>query len=239
MTGMLTSPLGNPTTPALVLPTQQLNHNRGIATLSFPGAAYALTFRTNPNEVTWDYELITKVEQTYGGRVVQILGVKMDNLVVKVDCGQGGWPYAMQVVQYMRDMMVTQRNGKPGTFTYTTRNWRLNVFAKSVPFFDTVTETVRELELTFNVQEDVAQTNISQSIADALLKLQTGIGWTVSGFNNFSAGSGSAPNTTQNPNNPASTPIATAAQALTGQTSSITNGDLGLGSVLNLFGGLF
>lgn len=230
MTGMLTSPLPVFTAPSLVLPLAQYNQTGGLCSLTFGGNT--LNFRTNPNEITWDYELITKVEQTYGGRVIQILGVKMDNLVVKVDCGQGGWPYAMQVVQFMRDLMVTQRNGRPATFTYTTRNWRLKVFAKSIPFFDSVTETIRELELTFNVQEDIAGTNISKSISDALLHLQAGIGFMVSGFNNFAAGTGRAPDNNNNPNAPGlgafgTTPTTTPPQVLTA-ASSINNGGLGI-----------
>lgn len=241
MTGMISSPMPTVGIPSLVLPTSQLNQQRGLCTLSFGGNT--LNFRTNPNEITWDYELITKVEQTYGGRVIQILGVKMDNLVVKVDCGQGGWPYAMQVVQFMRDLMVTQRDGKPATFTYTTRNWNLKVFAKSIPFSDSMTETIRELELTFNVQEDVAGTNISKSISDFLTRLQAGMGWAVSGFNNlnYASGTGTAPNDAENPNNPlAATPTTVNPQAMTGSsTGSIKDGSLGLVGGLNLLGGLF
>lgn len=239
MTGQLTGPLRAATTPSLVLLGQQLTNTRGLCTLSFPGAPYALNFRTNPNEILWDYELITNVEQTYGGRVIQILGVKMDNLVVKVDCGQGGWPYAMQVIQYMRDMMVTQRDGKAGTFTYTTRRWQLQVFARNVPFFDSVTETIRELQLEFNVQEDVAKTNTSASISDALTALQNGIGWTVSGFNDFAAGSGSAPNNNQGGGlATGNTPTIQLPQALTTATSSITSGDQGIPGLGSILGGL-
>lgn len=241
MTGQITAPIAQVTTPSLELPNTQGQKTRGICTLTFPGAAQPLQFRTNPNEITWDYELITKVQQTYGGRVVQVLGVKMDNLVVKVDCGAGGWPYAMYVAQFMRDMMVTQRNGQAGTFTYTTRNWKLKVFAKSIPFFDTVTETIRELELTFAIQEDIAGTNISSSIADALTKLQVGVGWLVSGFNNldYAQGSGSAPNNDSGggvslggtPSSLLATPV----------TSSISGGGMGLpaglSGILGGFGG--
>ena len=174
MTGLISSPVGQVATPSLGLPPQQGQNSRGVCTLSF--GSQTLQFRTNPNEITWDYQLITHVEETYGGRVIQILGCKMDNLKVKVDCGQGGLPYLMYVVQFMRDLMVTQRNGQPATFTYTTRNWKLKVFALDVPFHDSVTETVRELELSFKIQEDVAGTQTSASIASALSVLQDGIG---------------------------------------------------------------
>src|SRR5271156_6041267 len=99
----------------------------------------------------------------------------------------------MYVVQFMRDLMVSQRDGTPATFTYTTRNWQLKVFAQNVPFHDAVPETIRELELNFRIQQDVAGTQIEQSIANALNEIQDGIGFYTSVYNNYSAGTGSAP----------------------------------------------
>lgn len=163
--------------PSLGIPTAQYQLARGVCTLYFPQIG-SLQFRTNPNSISWDYNLITNVQQTYGGRVIQILGAKVDNLEVKVDCGQGGWDYAMYVVQFMRDAMMMQRNGIPGQFIYTTRNWDLKVFAVNVPFHDAVEETVRELTLQFKVQQDVAAPAIaSQSIANAIMRLQQGMGF--------------------------------------------------------------
>jgi hypothetical protein len=182
MTAPLVSPFGQYVKPAFTLPPTQLNNSRGLCSLTFGNNT--LNFRTNPNSVTWDYNLVTHVQPTYGGRVVQILGVNMDHLSVKVDCGMGGWPYAMQVVQFMRDMMVTQRNGESGTFVYTTRGWHLKVFALNVPFADEVTSTVRELELEFKIQEDVSGLAVRASLTDALRRLSNGVGFYLNGYNN-------------------------------------------------------
>lgn len=157
------------------------NAMRGIATLEFGGRV--LRFRTNPNAVWWNYHLITSVDETYGGRVVQILGARVDDLVVTVDCGRGGWPYQRQIINFMRDMINDQRKGDPGRFTYTTRNWDLKVFALSVPFMDTVTATTREIELRFKVQEDVSGVQTSMSLRNELNRLQQGIGFRKSGYN--------------------------------------------------------
>ena len=237
-TSQITPPIAQIVTPSLTLPPQQLSKSRGTCTITSPGVG-TLTFRTNPNEITWDYELITHIEQTYGGRVVQILGIKMDNLVVKVDCGQGGWPYAMYVVQFMRDLMVTQRNGVPAMFTYTTRGWQLKVFAQNVPFHDAVPETVREMELNFKIQQDVTGAQTSASLSNILNSLQDGIGFYTSIFNNYSSGSGSATNNAAG-GGPASalgiqtTPTVTPPTVLTGPTNL---GIPGLGDITNLFGG--
>ncbi len=222
--------------PSLTLPAQQFQGSRGICTLSMPGAQ-TLTFRTNPNSITWDYELITHIEQTYGGRVVQILGTKMDNLAVTVDCGQGGWPYAMYVVQYMRDMMVTQRNGKPATFTYTTRGWQLKVFALNVPYHDAVQETIRELTLNFKIEQDVSGIQTAASIGEALSALTQGVGFFANQFNSTAAAYGTDPNAANGGGGATalqSTLSATLPTAMTGPTNL---GIPGGSSVSNLLGG--
>lgn len=125
----------------------------GLCTLSWQDKVFS--FRTNPNEIWWTYELITHTEETYGGRVVQVLGTKLGDLSVKVECGAGGWDYLMLVVNYLRDLLTAQRNGVPAQFAYTARNWLLTVYAMSVPFGDQVTATTREIQLDFKIQQDI------------------------------------------------------------------------------------
>lgn len=147
--------------------------NHGLCTLSFGGRVFR--FRTNPNEIWWTYELITKIEQTYGGRVVQLLGTKLGDLTVKVEAGRGGWDYLMQTVMYLRDLLSDQRGGQTATFEYTTRNWKMNVYAMNIPFQDEVSATVREMTLSFKIQEDVNGVVSSATLNAELAKLQDGI----------------------------------------------------------------
>ena len=161
------------------------NPQRGIASLTWGN--HVLRFRTNPNDVSWNYGLITKTDQTYGGRVVQILGTKIEDLTVTVECGNGGWPYLVKVVTFMRDMMIAQRNGQTATFEYTSRNWKLKVYAAGFPFGDQVTATTREIALTFKVQEDISGIVSSQTIAAALQSFMSGIGWSRTQYNDFFA----------------------------------------------------
>lgn len=158
---------------------------RGIATLSHGNRS--ITFRTNPNSVMWSYKLNTAVENTYGGRVVQILSTTMEDLKVVIECGLGGWNYAVKVAQFMRDMMIDQRGGEPGRFVYTTRGWDLDVYAVSIPFQDRITETTREITLTFRIQDDVSGKLTKQTISAELLKLRDGIGFQ---HNQFNTGTG-------------------------------------------------
>ena len=82
-----------------------------------------------------------------------------------------------------------QRDGKPATLTYTTRNWQLKVFAQNVPYHDAVQETIRELTLNFKIQEDISGIQTSASISRALSMLVDGIGFTINDFNTFIPGS--------------------------------------------------
>jgi hypothetical protein len=154
-----------------------------VASLTFNGKT--LRFRTNPNEIWWSYTLNTHVEQTYGGRVVQILGTRMEDLVVKIECGNGGWDYLTKVVGFLRQMMIEQRKdgGKTAVFSYTTRRWRLKVFALSVPFQDEVTATTRELELRFKIVEDLTGQMTQMALSNELARLKDGIGFTKTQYN--------------------------------------------------------
>lgn len=166
---------------AQALSNSSVNGQRGIASLTW--GSHVLRFRTNPNEVNWSYSLITKTDQTYGGRVVQILGTKIDDLSVKIECGNGGWPYLVQIATFMRDLMIAQRNGQTATFEYTSRNWKLKVYAANFPFGDRVDSTTREITLNFKVQEDISGIVSSASIAAALQTYANGIGWQQTQYN--------------------------------------------------------
>jgi len=82
-------------------------------------------------------------------------------------------------------MMIEQRKdgGTTAVFSYTTRRWRMKVFALSVPFQDSVTETVREIEIRFKVQEDLTGEMSKLALDAELARLQNGIGFKETGFN--------------------------------------------------------
>lgn len=153
----------------------------GVASLTHGGRTFR--FRTNPNEFKWTYTLNKRIDQTYGGRVVQLLGTKIDDFVLKADAGRGGWDYVNRFSSYLRDIMVNQRNGSPATFEYTTRGWKLNAYIVSVPFADAVTEVLREFEITMKVQEDVSGLISKNSLDGELRALSNGIGFRRSRYN--------------------------------------------------------
>lgn len=162
---------------------------RGIASMHHPDVG-TLRFRTNPNEFNWTYTLNKRVDETYGGRVVQLLGTKIDDFKFKADCGGGRWAYMNKVAKFMRDVMVAQRNGAPATFEYTTRGWKLNCYVVSVPFQDSIEEVKREFEVVCKVQEDVSDVLSKNTLSAEMRKLQDGINFRRGKYNDprFSAG---------------------------------------------------
>lgn len=155
---------------------------RGIASLSHPNVS-TLRFRTNPKEFNWSYTLRKRIDQTYGGRVIQLLGTSIDDFTFKADCGLGRWAEMNRVAKFMRDVMIAQRNGVPATFEYTTRGWKFDAFVVSVPFADAVEEVLREFEVGLKVQEDVSGLMSRNTLQAELARLQDGIGFRRNQYN--------------------------------------------------------
>ena len=146
----------------------------GIASLTHPSVG-TLRFRTQPKRFDWTYTLNKRVDLTYGGRVIQLLGTKIDDFAFRADCGGGGWAYANKVATFMRDVIIAQRQGKPATFEYTGRGWKLNAYVVSIPFADAVTEVLREFEVQMKVQEDVSGVMSRNTLSAELSRLRNGV----------------------------------------------------------------
>lgn len=155
---------------------------RGIASLHHPEVG-TFRFRSNPKEFNWSYTLNKRVDQTYGGRVIQLLGTRIDDFTFKADCGSGRWPEMNRAAKFMRDVMIKQRGGTPATFEYTTRGWRFDAYINSVPFADAVEEVLREFEVGLKVQEDITGVMSRNTLQAELRRLQDGVGFRRSKYN--------------------------------------------------------
>lgn len=153
----------------------------GVASLRHGNRS--LRFRTNPNEFSWSYNLIKRVDQTYGGRVIQLLGCNIGDFTIKAEAGNGRWEYMQKMVVFLRDVMMAQRNGVPATFEYTTRGWKLRCFVSSFPFQDEYTAVARPFEIQFKVQEDISGLMSKNSLRAELQRMKDGIGWSRNQFN--------------------------------------------------------
>jgi hypothetical protein len=154
----------------------------GVVTLSHSGRVFR--FRVDPNAVTWTYNLNTKVEETYGGRVVQLLSIRLGDLVVESNSGSGGWPYLKSLIDFCRDVMFQQKEtGKPAVFTYPTKGWELEVFLANLPYSDSVESAHFPFRLRFKIQEDVSGVMSSDSMTSELNKIRDGIGYERNDYN--------------------------------------------------------
>lgn len=173
---------GNYEFPQKVAPANLQDGERGISSLYHPEVG-TFRFRSNPKEFNWSYTLNKRVDQTYGGRVIQLLGTRIDDFSFKADCGIGRWEYMNRVARFMRDVMIRQRGGIPATFEYTTRGWKFNAYVVSVPFADAIEEVLREFEVSLKVQEDISGVMSRNTLSAELARLQEGMGFRRSKYN--------------------------------------------------------
>lgn len=191
---------GGATPPYRTLPP---GASQGLCTLSAMGQTFQ--FRTNPNEIWWSYEMTRNIENTYGGRVIQLLGTRLGDLSIKIEMGGGSWAYLIQTVGFLRDLLNDQRYGNTATFFYSTRNWSLNLYAMNIPFEDQMTATTRELQVNFKIQEDLNGILTQVTLDAELQRLQMGTyppGTAHNPFNDAATTGGGTPMDFQNPSGP-------------------------------------
>jgi hypothetical protein len=57
---------------------------------SIKGKPIALNLRLDPNDVSWTYRLNTSVQDTFGGRIVQVLSCQVDTVTIEGQFGKEG-----------------------------------------------------------------------------------------------------------------------------------------------------
>jgi hypothetical protein len=129
----------------------------GYATLGAAGRTQ-LAFRIDPQAVEWNVKINTNVEQTLGGRVVQVLGATVSDITIVGSIGEdhskaatGGasehpgrsWKLAEAFVTKIRNMQREQaeyallsssrrKTAAPLIFHYPPKSWRFAVYIKNI-----------------------------------------------------------------------------------------------------------
>jgi hypothetical protein len=117
----------------------------GLATLGFSDGP-KITFRIDPNAIDWKWSVQTAVTETVGGRVIQVVGAYLDDLVVQGSFGQDhsagsqgeSWRQAEAFFKTISAIMEFQSKDstkpglmhRPAIFTYSPKNWRFSVYVK-------------------------------------------------------------------------------------------------------------
>lgn len=174
--------------PQKTSPAVLSDNERGIASLYHPEVS-TFRFYANPKQFNWSYTMNKRIDQTYGGRVIQLLSTRIDDFTFTADCGSERWAYMNRVAEFMRDVMIAQRGGRPATFEYTTRGWKFDAYIVSVPFADAIEEVLREFQVTMKVQEDVSGLISRNTLTAELRRLQDGLAFKRSKYNDPRGGS--------------------------------------------------
>jgi hypothetical protein len=119
----------------------------GTATLGYPGGP-SVAFRVDPDLIDWTWSVQTNVIETIGGRVIQVLGARLDDLTVQGSLGQDhsdpaagqSWQQAQAFLTTVTAIMEQQASDAtdnalmhpPAVFTYPPKGWRWNVYVKSL-----------------------------------------------------------------------------------------------------------
>jgi hypothetical protein len=116
----------------------------GTATLGYPGGPMA-AFRVDPESIKWTFEVITNVIDTIGGRVIQIIGSQLQDMVVTGSFGQDrstpdgeSWRQAEAFLQVITTIMEKQaadsndqaKMSPPPVFSYPPLGWKFSAYIK-------------------------------------------------------------------------------------------------------------
>lgn len=162
------------------------------ALLTFTGGARNFIVRTNPNYISYSYNLRTQSYPTYGGKVVQILGVNYTTLLIEIESGSkqvvngqmGDYAYFRSVIQWFKETSLWQRNNKlPIRFTYPARNYVLDVFLKTLVVADSLTNVLRPLQMEMEIEDDFTGILTGDIVDSELSYFQDGIGYEKNPYN--------------------------------------------------------
>lgn len=152
--------------------------------LTFSGGVQTLVVRSNPNYINYSYQLRTKIFNTLGGRVVQILGVNYGTISIEIESGRGGYDYFLSIIDWFKRTSIWQRNNrKPIRFTYPQRNYAIDVFLKSIAIADDLENVTRPLQIEMEVENDFNRILTGCIIREELARLSEGIGYEKNDFN--------------------------------------------------------
>lgn len=122
----------------------------GTATLGYTGGP-SVAFRIDPDLIDWTWSVQlpqTNVIETIGGRVIQVLGARLDDLTVQGSLGQDhsnaatgqSWQMAQGFLTTVTAIMEQQSSDAtsnalmhpPAVFSYPPKGWTWNVYVKSL-----------------------------------------------------------------------------------------------------------
>ncbi len=146
-----------------------------------------IPFRTGPEQIRWDFEMKVKAQKTLGGKVIQVLGTTLGDLVITGRFGAAGRGETSNVKQIyaMRDQIVewtrkaeSEKTPEPIRFVYTPRNISLQVYVKELtPSVVSNADIAGEWTITMHIFEAGSQALRDAVVDNYIQKLAEGVGW--------------------------------------------------------------
>lgn len=153
------------------------------------------TFLVDPSSVRWDYRVRMSEQHTIGGRVIQVFGTDLGDMVVTGTLGRGdtskgdteAWEAMERFLDKIEDLaeQSAQSQGKVvHRFSVPNKGWAFDVYIKSVSPVTYSNEAISpQFTLTLFIVEDITG-KVTKGITDKYLeRLTKGIGWSQSEYN--------------------------------------------------------
>ncbi len=146
-------------------------------------------FKVDPYDIAWGYTLRSQTTDTYGGKVIQILGVELNNLTINTVAGGDGYPYLEEMRDFFREMGRWQQNyQEPATFLFPPKNYHIKFWGQRFTFDNSLDNVVYPVQITGMIQEDIAGTLKQSIMTEEIKKLAEGIGYVRNQYNDPTIG---------------------------------------------------
>lgn len=137
-----------------------------------------LTLRVNPYSCKWEYDLRTNEMETYGGKVIQLLGVEFIDMIIEGETGRGRFAELERMAYYVRDTMGFggPDDKKYTHFIYPDMGWDIVGWFVSFPsYFVDVPTTSPMWRVNFHIEWDNGE--LARSVIKKEFEnVKTGIG---------------------------------------------------------------
>lgn len=152
-------------------------------------------FRLDPTSISFSFSIKTSVTETVGGKVVQVFGTSISDLVVAGSFGVGGWREQADFLEQTKrwaDTQISNPGATPMRFAYPPRGWDFLVYLKdftqtgsgdSVEASNLVPSPGWTLTL-YVVEDNGGLRSVKDTATLAYIeRLSQGIGWQQTKFN--------------------------------------------------------
>ena len=173
--------IANTGQPQNIIEVANLIDNTTDITYSFP---------YNIDQLTWNYEMNMQSFSTIGGRVKQLLSVKITTLALQGEAGSR--KNLMDLYENFKTMQDNQNQNKvPMTLNVPSRNLTWRVWLEQMQLGWDVTTVTYPYYMSFEADQDVSGASTNAATAEALQRIIKSSDGEI-GYNNIWNGTGSA-----------------------------------------------